>query len=240
MIPKTAFILGAGLGTRLRPLTNEMPKPLLPIGGKLMIHYAMDHLIEVGVERFIINTHHCASCYRQSFPENHYRNIPIIYSHEPVLLDTGGGLAKIRHLVNGDEQIWIYNADILCNADLNAFLKEHNERKAITSLLLRHSGSKRNVTIDKSHNVIAFDQEKNYPDNQNHQFTGISIIRKSFFDYLPEQDGSMIFSLKDTWNKLIRENQNIHARIDDTGYWHDLGTLDEYYRINKSFASVKN
>jgi len=87
----TAFILGAGLGTRLRPLTENTPKPLLEISGRPMVTYAMEHLRAVGVRRFIVNTHHRAEKYALTFPENHYQGIPIIFRHEPILLDTAGG-----------------------------------------------------------------------------------------------------------------------------------------------------
>ena len=100
----TAFLLGAGLGMRLRPLTQTCPKPLLPVRGRPIITYAMDHLLTVGVQRFIVNTHHCADVYRQTFPDGQWRGIPIIFRHEPVLLDTAGGLKNIEDLLKGDER----------------------------------------------------------------------------------------------------------------------------------------
>ena len=81
--PKTAFLLGAGLGTRLRPLTENCPKPLLPIGGKPMICHAMDALIALGIKRFIINTHHAAAVYKEKFPDGNYRGVPVTLVHEP-------------------------------------------------------------------------------------------------------------------------------------------------------------
>ena len=88
----TAFILGAGLGTRLRPLTENTPKPLLELGGHPIITYAMEHLRSIGVKRFIINTHHCAKKYTEVFPENSWKGIPITFRHERILLDTAGGI----------------------------------------------------------------------------------------------------------------------------------------------------
>src|SRR5512136_3052134 len=78
---KTAFILGAGLGTRLRPLTERCPKPLLEIGGRPIITYAMDHLQSVGVDRFIVNTHHCSEVYLEMFPDRQWRGVPITFRH---------------------------------------------------------------------------------------------------------------------------------------------------------------
>ena len=99
---QTAFILGAGLGTRLRPLTENMPKPLLPIGGRPMITYAMEHLSTVGVRRFIVNTHHCAEKYREAFRGGAWQGLPIIFRHEPVRLATAGGINNIEDLIEND------------------------------------------------------------------------------------------------------------------------------------------
>ena len=102
---KTAFILGAGLGTRLLPLTQRVPKPLLEIGGHPIITYAMDHLLTVGVDRFIVNTHHCPEAYTERFPDAKWRGVPIVFRYEPILLDTAGGLKNIEDLLDEDEAI---------------------------------------------------------------------------------------------------------------------------------------
>src|SRR5512136_1734000 len=115
---KTAFILGAGLGTRLRPLTEDTPKPLLPIGGRPIITYAMEHLKAVGVQRFIINTHHCAGRYAEVFPEGSWRGIPITFRHEPILLDTAGGIKNIEDLIAAGDRIIVYNGDIISSLPL--------------------------------------------------------------------------------------------------------------------------
>ena len=115
---KTAFILGAGLGTRLRPLTERCPKPLLSIGGRPIITYAMEQLLKTGVDRFIINTHHCPEVYAEKFPYRQWHNIPVIFRYEPVLLDTAGGLKNIEDLLDKDEAILCYNGDVMSNLSL--------------------------------------------------------------------------------------------------------------------------
>src|ERR1041385_4856 len=88
---KQAFILGAGLGTRLRPLTEHLPKPLVPVGGRPLVKYALRHLAGVGVREVIINTHHAAEHWRKAFPSGEYEGIRLTFRHETVLLETGGG-----------------------------------------------------------------------------------------------------------------------------------------------------
>ncbi len=234
-VPKTAFILGAGLGTRLRPLTEHTPKPLLPIGKQRMIHYALHHLQGVGVTRFIINTHHCAECYHQAFPQSTFNGTNLEWSHELILLDTGGGLAKIRDRVMNEHALWIYNADILCNANLLSLLEQHQAADAAATLLLRSDGHKCNVSMESDGSIIGFDQD--LPQAKHFQFTGISIIDKAFFDFVPEQDGTNIFSLKEVWKKLIPQRGKLRGVVDDSGYWNDLGTLDEYYAVKKQFEA---
>ena len=145
---RTAFILGAGLGTRLRPLTEHCPKPLLPVGGRPLITYAMDHCRSIGVERFIVNTHHCAEAYDKAFPGGNWRGMPILFRHEPVLLDTAGGLKNIEDLLEEDETILVYNGDILTDLPLERLLAAHAAGGREVTLALRSDGPLRNVCLD--------------------------------------------------------------------------------------------
>ena len=144
---RTAFILGAGLGTRLRPLTEECPKPLLPVGGRPLITYAMDHCLTIGVERFIVNTHHCPAAYDRAFPERSWRGWPILFRHEPVLLDTAGGLKNIEDLLE-DEPLLVYNGDIVSDLPLGRLLEAHRLGKKEVTLALRSRGPVMNVAVD--------------------------------------------------------------------------------------------
>src|ERR1700745_3874933 len=94
-----AFVLAAGLGTRLRPLTEDLPKPLIPIFQKPLITFAFDHLIGLGVTTFIVNTPHRPERFREAFPDGNYRNFPIELVHEPVRLETGGGIKNVEKLL---------------------------------------------------------------------------------------------------------------------------------------------
>ena len=130
---KTAFILGAGLGTRLLPLTERCPKPLLEIGGRPIITYAMNHLLKVGVDRFIVNTHHLPEVFSEKFPDKQWRGVPILFRHEPVLLDTAGGLKNIEDLVDEDEAIICYNGDVITDLPLQRLLEAHEKKRPAVS-----------------------------------------------------------------------------------------------------------
>ncbi len=168
------------MGTRLRPLTENTPKPLLEIGGKPIITYAMEHLRAVGVKRFIVNTHHCAENYTEAFPQNNYQGIPIIFRHEPVLLDTAGGIKNIEDLIATDERIIIYNGDIITNMPIELLIRKHFELKTSVTLALRSTGPLLNVNVDKEGYVCDM---RNILKNQGVKsclFAGIYIVEKSF------------------------------------------------------------
>ena len=152
---KTAFILGAGLGTRLRPLTERCPKPLLEIGGRPIITSVMDHLLDVGIDRFIVNTHHCPEGYKERFPDSQWRGVPIIFRHEPILLDTAGGLKNIEGLLEKDEAILCYNGDVITSLPLQGLLETHEQRRPEVTLALRSNGPLLNVNINEKGEILA-------------------------------------------------------------------------------------
>ena len=178
---KTAFILGAGLGMRLRPLTQECPKPLLPVGGRPLITYAMDHCLTAGVERFIVNTHHCPAAYDRAFPEKRWRGRPILFSHEPVLLDTAGGMKNIEDLLTADETLLVYNGDILSDLPLGRLLETHAAGGKEVTLVLRSDGPLMNVALDAEGAVCDLRGLLGNPGVRLCLFTGIYAVEKRFF-----------------------------------------------------------
>ena len=230
---RTAFILGAGLGLRLRPLTENCPKPLLPLGGRPLITHALEHLRQVGVERFIINTHHCPEAYRQAFPENRWRGIPIVLRHEPVLLDTGGGLKNIEDLLDDDERLIVYNGDILTDLPLAELTAAHPGtpagERAEATLALRSAGPLCNVALDDMGRVCDLRQRLGIPGRRMYQFAGISVIERSFFIHL---EAGRVESVVEAWLRVIREGKgDVRGVVIDGGVWHDLGTVEEYERL---------
>src|SRR5207253_11358556 len=99
---RKAFVLGAGLGIRLRPLTNLLPKPLLPIFGKPLITFALDHLYESGIEKFWVNTHCLAEKFYARFPNGEYDRTPLEVLHEPDLLGTGGAIKNLERRIGNE------------------------------------------------------------------------------------------------------------------------------------------
>ena len=118
---KTAFVLGAGLGTRLRPLTLDTPKPMLPVGGKPLIEHIFGNLAAAGFEQIIVNTHHAAQKYAQYFSSPKFKGASLRFVHEEELLDTGGGLKNILDFIDFESGALVYNGDIFWEGDIKKF-----------------------------------------------------------------------------------------------------------------------
>lgn len=231
---KTAFILGAGLGTRLRPLTNTCPKPLLSVGGRPIITYAMDHLLTAGIERFIVNTHHCAGLYHKAFPDNHWRGIPIIFRYEPILLDTAGGLKNIEDLLENDDTIFVYNGDVIADMPLKELIETHMTKRKEVTLALRSSGFPLNVNMDEHGHVCDLRHTLGNKGVKYCLFTGIYMVKKCFLHRLR---AGQIESVVSVFIDMIREKPgSIAGILIDEGLWNDIGSLEEYEKISVAFS----
>lgn len=226
-VPSTAFVLGAGLGTRLRPLTLDWPKPLLPVAGRPMITHTFDRLIAVGIRRFLVNTHHAPHRYAECFPDGHYRGLPLTWVHEPVLLDTGGGLKNIQPFLRSDEPLLVHNGDIFTDLPLDSLLQSHASARPPATLVLRSHGNPRNVALGADGTITDFRSILGTSDPL-HLFAGIYLIEPAVLDLIPP--GRPV-SIIDTFLELIRLHTPPRGIVIDHGFWHDLGTVKEYESV---------
>lgn len=245
---RTAFLLGAGLGTRLRPLTELRPKPLIPVFNKPLAEFAFDHLIVAGFDRFIVNTHHCPHVWQEVFGgnglETSYRNCEVHFRYEPVLLETGGGLKNIEVLA-GEAPLLIYNGDILTDMPIEKLIRHHRESGNLVTLALRSSGGPLQVQCDmQTGRVQDIRQVLGGSNAPFFLFTGVYVISPEIFSWIPPQT---ITSIIPIFLSMLQAGKAIGGVVLDEGLWMDLGARDAYlaahrilqqqeFRLDYSFA----
>jgi len=233
--PRTAFILGAGFGTRLRPLTNRRPKPLIPVANQPLLTHAFEHLIALGVERFVVNTHWFAERYAEFFPEAKWRGCPITFVHEsPEVLETAGGIWNARvHLSDGP--FVVYNGDILSDVPLAPALQRHCDRGNEVTLVLRTRGENRNVAVDETSGRVLDLRRTLRPEIEpRHLFSGIYFVEPEFISRIP---ADRRLSVVPVFHEMIRSGAKLGGIVLDDGAWWDLGTRGEYLAVHTALAS---
>jgi len=229
-----AFVLGAGLGTRLRPLTERRPKPMIPVWHRPLITYAFDHLRRIGVRQVLVNTHWHAKAYASGFPQGEWEGVPIDFRHEPVLLETAGGLAAIADGLPPDRSFWVYNGDILATLDLAPALARHRASDDLATLVLRTTGTERVVAFDPdTHRIRDLRNLLGTGLASSHQFTGIYLCRPEFLRFLTP---GKIESTRTTFLDIIRQNGRLGGVVCDDGHWLDLGDRAAYLEAHRLLA----
>ncbi len=225
-------MLAAGLGTRLRPLTEHLPKPLIPVGLKPLITFAFDHLIaDLGVEEFIVNTHHCAGAYAEAFPSGEYRGRPLRFRHEPVLLDSAGGIKNIADLLDpGAGTLMVYNGDILTDLPLGPALAHHRAAGNEVTLVLRSVDGPKHVAYDPASGRVL--DVRNRLDTGHPSEYALScgyLVEPAFLARIPSGVPASVIPI---FLDMIRGGERIGGALADEAQWRDLGTPAEYLRAH--------
>jgi mannose-1-phosphate guanylyltransferase len=230
-----AFVFGAGLGMRLRPLTDDLPKPLVPIFQKPLITFAFDHLIDAGITKFFVNTHHLPERFAESFPEKTYRGVPIDFRHEPILLETAGGIANIADSL-GKEPFLVHNGDILTDLPLRPLLDEHFRARNIVTLALRSRGGPQDIALDSTSGCVADIRNQLGTGRPNEfVFTGVYVIDPKFLSWLEK---GVKRSVIPVFLELIRRGERLGAIVADEAHWWDVGTRAAYLQLHRDLPSL--
>jgi mannose-1-phosphate guanylyltransferase len=230
-----AFVLGAGLGTRLRPLTDELPKPLVPIFQKPLITFAFDHLLAAGCERILVNTHHQPQAFAAAFPSGAYRGHEIEFHHEPVLLETAGGIANVGNSL-GEKPFLVYNADVLTDLPLEPLIEEHFRAGNLVTLALRSGEGPRHVAFDRAggrvrdiRNLAGSGQPDEFV------FTGIYAVDPAFLSWLERGVKRSVIPI---FIELIRRGEKLGGVVIDDGHWWDVGTREAYLQLHRELPRL--
>ena len=230
--PPKAMILAAGLGTRLRPLTNDRPKALVEIAGHTLLEITLSRLRSFGVKEVIINVHHFADQVVDYLRAHKNFGMRIEVSREDQLLDTGGGLKKAawffqENSANGAPFL-LHNVDVLSNIDLAQMLQAHAEARALATLAVQDRSTSRYLLFDQNNQLCgrragrdgAPEFVRHCQDPRAFAFSGIHVISSRL---LPMLTGTGPFSIITSYLRLAAQGENIHAFPADQYYWRDLG-----------------
>ena len=241
-----AMVLAAGLGTRLRPLTNDRPKALVEIGGRTLLELTLTRLASFGVREVIINVHHFADLVIQYLKANSNFGLQVEISREELLLDTGGGLKKaswffLQDPNRLDEPFILHNVDVVSTIDFQRLLHFHNEHRALATLAVQERESSRYLLFDEQGELcgrrIGRDQEpelvRSAPSLQALAFSGIHVISPWLLKNMTEEG---VFSIIATYLRLAGQGEKILAFRADEYYWRDLGKLDDLRQAEQDLA----
>ena len=227
-----AMIFAAGLGTRLKPLTDSTPKALLPINGKPMLEHVILKLKDAGVHQIAINVHHLGDQIINFLAANKNFGIQIHISDErDYLLDTGGGIKHAAAFLQGNEPFLIHNVDILSDIDLRALYNHHIETNPLATLLVSKRNTSRYLLFNKENKLCGWRNRETgevksfYPDfdpNQYNEyaFSGIHVLSPKIFDWMEEWTGK--FSIINFYLSICAK-ANIHAYADEDLHLIDVG-----------------
>src|ERR1041385_2941468 len=221
-----AFVLAAGLGKRLRPLTDDLPKPLIPIFQKPLITFALDHLINAGVNRFVVNTHRCPELFRSFFNDGEYAGAPVTLVHEPELLETGGGIKNAESCLGSDPFI-TYSGDILTDVDLQPLVEEHFRRGNDVTLALRDTGLASDIAL-RDHRVV--DITNCYGIAGNLDFANIAVWSSAIFQRVPPQKKISFIPILLDW---IGQGGKIGGLVINDAKWFNIGSRSEYLDVHR-------
>jgi mannose-1-phosphate guanylyltransferase len=231
-----AMILAAGLGTRLRPLTDNRPKALVEIAGRTLLEITLSRLRAFGIREVIINVHHFADMILEYLKTNDNFGMRIEVSREEILLDTGGGLKKaayfFREDLNGLEPPFIlHNVDVISTIDLRRMVQLHSENQALATLAVQDRKTSRYLLFDERLQLCGRrsgrDQKTEFVRSSQQvqalAFSGIHVISPRLFAMMIEEG---VFSIITSYLHLAAQGEKILAFPADEYYWRDLGRPD--------------
>jgi NDP-sugar pyrophosphorylase family protein len=234
-----AMILAAGLGTRLRPLTDTRPKALVEIGGRTLLEITLHRLRSFGVQDVIINVHHLGETIVDYLQANRSFGMRIELSREDVLLDTGGGLKKAGWFFDASaEPFVLHNVDVMSTIDLERMLQGHVRTGALATLAVKHRDTSRHLLFDNQNQLCGrrhFRQTEMVRTDRTVKplaFCGIHVISPRLLPMLTENGA---FSIIDSYLRLAAAGEGIRAFRADEYYWRDLGRLESVEQAEKDF-----
>jgi len=233
-----AMLFAAGLGTRLRPITDTIPKALVKIGDTTLLEYAIHKLMHYGFNEICINVHHFPDMIINYLKDKKNFGAKITISDErELLLDTGGGLKKAAPFFAGAEPFLVYNVDIVSDINLGEMLQYHNTHKPLCTLAVREINSSRYFLFNDKDELCGWRNDKTGEEIISKKadsyvsrgFSGIHIMEPETLNYLPAKN---IFSLIELYLQLAKEKRLLGFNH-EKDFWSDAGSVAELEKLQK-------
>jgi len=235
-----AMVLAAGVGSRLRPLTDETPKALLDVGGAPMIERVIRRLQAAGVTALVVNLFHLGDRIVEFLASKDDLGLRIEYAREAELLDTGGGLKNAAWFFDDGRPFFLHNVDVLSDIDLGGLLRFHHKVGALATLAVQSRPSKRQLLFDRDGRLCGRESPEGVEwakgpvgSVERLAFTGIHVIDPTFF---PRMTETGVFPITRTYLRLAGEGERIVAYRADGRYWQDIGSLENLEEARKRAA----
>jgi mannose-1-phosphate guanylyltransferase len=229
-----AMILAAGLGTRLRPITYTMPKPMLPLGGRPLIAWLAESLIRAGTTDIVVNLHHLPDAIERdlptAFPGAHFD-----FSFEPKILGTAGGVRKARALLEREEDFFLINGDTFQSPRFDDLRRARREHDAIAAQTLRHPppGDRYTAVWEENGLVTGYGNGR----GQSLMYSGSQCVNSEIFRYIPDREVSDMTG--DVCQPLVSTNrEKIAAVVNDDPMWFDIGTRQRYLAASRALGNM--
>jgi mannose-1-phosphate guanylyltransferase len=223
------MILAAGLGTRLRPLTEMKPKALMPVANKPILLRNIEYLISHGIAEIIVNAYHHSQQVLDYLKDGALFGLKIEVKVEAEILGTGGGIKNTEDFWDKEPFI-VINSDILTDIDLAAVYQVHQTSEALVTLVLHDCEPYNQVQVDDQWNITDI-AKGNMPDRL--AFTGIHVINPEVLSHIPR---GLFSDIIECYRKLIRLGKPVRACLVKGHYWRDIGSIQSYLEANRELA----
>lgn len=230
-----AMILAAGFGTRLRPLTHKVPKPMVPIMNRPILEHTIHLLRSHGIHDITVNLHHLPEIIQQHFGDGKDFGVQLHWSHEPEILGTAGGIKKAQPFLDG-ESFLVINSDVVVDIDLSKVLAFHKAQGSALTLVVREGDSPEQcdpIEVDANDRIVHMvgTSSMNMPDDTTRVlFTGIQVMEPEIFDRIPEN--KFYGTTTDVFPGMLEDGLPMFAYWHHD-YWKDVGTIQSYLDVHK-------
>jgi NDP-sugar pyrophosphorylase family protein len=237
-----AMVLAAGVGSRLRPLTDGIPKALLDVGGTPMIEHVIRRLKAAGVTELIVNLNHLGDRIVEFLASKDHFGLRVAFTREAELLDTGGGLKNAAWFFDDGQPFFLHNVDVLSDIDLGGLLRHHQGLGALATLAVQRRPGARQLLFDRDGRLCGRESREGVEwakgpvsDVERFGFTGIQALSPAVFPKMTERGA---FPITHMYLRLAGQGERIVAYRADGSYWQDIGSPEKLEAARRRAAGA--